>query len=233
MTVVSTDDMIENAVHIGHRVRKWNPRMKPYIFDEVNGIHFFDLEKTKKHLETVLEFLRKTVQDGKVILFVSTKPQTAELLPEVAKIHQFPYVTKKWFGGTLTNFETMKERIRYFKNLKEQRDTGEFEKYTKKERATLENEILKLENGLGGIQNLRKLPDVLFVVDAKRDLVSVKEAKKLKIPVVGICDTNSDPILFTHFVPANDDAMRSLTYLLGKVAEVLKSTVPNAKPDKK
>ncbi|MDP2691145.1 MAG: 30S ribosomal protein S2 [bacterium] len=223
---ISVEEMIQNAVHFGHRTKKWNPNMKPYIYGQVNGVHLFNLEKTKERLETLLDYIRKLVEEGKTILFVSTKPQTAEMIPKMADLHGFPYVTKKWFGGVLTNFDTMKERIRYFKNLKEQKQTGEFEKYTKKEAVKLEKEIAKLENAIGGIQSMRRLPDAVFIVDGKRDLIAVKEAKKLRIPVIGICDSNAFPELYTHLVPANDDALKSLTYLLGKVEEVLKSVKP-------
>jgi len=225
---LSVEQMIQNAVHFGHRTKKWNPKMKTYIYGEVNGVHVFDLNKTLKHLEKMLDFLKQTVEDGKTILFVSTKPQTADLIPKLAATHDFPYVTQKWFGGLLTNFDTMKERIRYFKNLKEQQATGEFEKYTKKEASKFEKEIVKLENALGGIQNLRRPPDVLFVVDGNRDLIAIKEARKLRIPVVGICDTNADPDMYDYFVPANDDAMKSLTFLLGVVEETLKSVPKRA-----
>lgn len=227
---ITVEEMVQNAVHFGHRTKKWNPKMKPYIYGEVNGVHLFDLEKTKVHLEELLRYVKKLAEDGKTILFVSTKPQTTELIPRIAGLHDFPYVTKKWFGGLLTNFETMKDRIRYFKNLKEQQSTGEFEKFTKKEAVKLEKEIEKLENALGGIQNMRRLPDALFVVDGRRDLIAIKEAKKLRIPVIGICDSNAFPELYDIFVPANDDAMKSLTYLLGLVEETLKTVRPKAGP---
>lgn len=225
---ISVEELIQNAVHYGHRTNKWNPRMKPYLYSAVNGIHLFDLEQTQVQLEKLLEYLKKSVQDGKQILFVSTKPQTMEMIPEIAAIHNSPYVTKKWFGGLLTNFDTMKERIRYFKNLKEQQATGELEKFTKKEQVKMLKEINKLEGALGGIQNLRRPPQVLFVVDGKRDLIAIKEARKLKIPVVGICDSNADPEMYDLMVPANDDAMKSLTFLLDLVKETLAS-VPSAK----
>lgn len=225
---ITIDEMLANAVHYGHRATKWNPRMKPYIYSEINGIHLFQLEKTKDHLEKLLEYIKRIIEEGKTILMVSTKPQTAEMIPRLAEIHDFPFVTKKWFGGTLTNFDTMKERIRYYKNLKEQQETGEFEKFTKQERVNLEKEIEKLGNALGGIQGMRRLPEALFIVDGKRDLIAIREARKLKIPVIGICDTNADPLLYDLFVPANDDAMKSLQYLLGKVEEIFK-LVPKRK----
>lgn len=220
---ITVEQMMQNAVHFGHRSKKWNPKMKAFIYGEVNGIHVFDLNKTKDRLEKLLDYMKKTVEEGKTILFVSTKPQTTQTIERIAALHDFPCVTKKWFGGLLTNFDTMKERIRYFKNLKEQQATGEFQRYTKKEASKLEKEIAKLENALGGIQNMRRLPDALFVVDGKRDLIAINEARKLKIPVIGICDSNADPDLYTLLVPGNDDAMKSLNYLLGQVEEVLAS----------
>lgn len=219
---VTIEEMIQNAVHFGHRTKKWNPKMKRYLYGEVGGVHIFDLKRTQEHLEKLLAYIKKTVEEGKTILFVSTKPQTAEMIPKIAGIHAFPYVTKKWMGGLLTNFDTIKERIRFFKNLKEQQETGEFAKYTKKEALKFEKQIESLGLALGGILTMRRVPDVLFVVDAKRDLIAIREARKLKIPVIGFCDSNADPELFTHFVPANDDAMKALTFLLGKVEEVLK-----------
>lgn len=220
---ITIEDMIANAVHFGHRVNKWNPKMKPYIYGQVNGTHLFNLNKTKTHLEALLKYMKKAVEDEQTILFVSTKPQTTEMINNIADLHDFPRVTQKWFGGLLTNFETMKDRIRYFKNLKEQQETGEFEKFTKKEAVKLEKEILKLENAIGGIQSMRKLPQILFVVDGKRDMIAIKEARKLRIPVIGICDSNADPENYDLFVPANDDALKSLNYILGKVEEALKS----------
>lgn len=225
---ITVEDLLANAVHFGHRTNKWNPRMKRYIYGAVDGVHVFNLEKTKEHLDQLLEYLKKVVAEGKTILFVSTKPQTSELIPRLAGHHESPYVTKKWFGGTLTNFDTMKERIRYSKNLKEQKATGEFGKFTKQEQSKFEKEIEKLSAALGGIENMRRLPDVLFVVDGKRDLIAIKEAKILKIPVVGICDSNADPLLYDLFVPANDDAMKSLQYLLKSVEEALVS-IPKKK----
>ncbi|MDP3976351.1 MAG: 30S ribosomal protein S2 [bacterium] len=220
---ISVEEMIKHAVHFGHRRNKWNPKMKPYIYGEVNGIHFFDLEKTVKKLQELLDYLKEAATLGKNILFVSTKPQTMEMITRIAKIHNSPCVTKKWLGGLLTNFDTMKERIRTFKNLKDQKEAGEFAKYTKKEASQFQKDIEKFETALGGIQDMRKIPDVLFVVDGHRDLIAVKEARKLRIPVVGLCDSNADPDLYTIFVPANDDAMKSLTYILGLVEEVLTS----------
>lgn len=220
---VTVEEMLQNAVHFGHRTKKWNPKMKRYLYGQVGGVHIFDLKKTADHLERLLQYVKKIVEEGRTILFVSTKAQTSDMIPKIAGIHGFPYVTKKWMGGLLTNFDTIKERIRYYKNLKEQQETGEFAKYTKKEALKFEKKIESLGNLLGGILTMRRLPDALFVVDGKRDLIAIQEARKLKIPVIGFCDSNTDPFLYTHFVPANDDAMKALTFLLGKVEEVLKA----------
>lgn len=228
---ITVEELLKNAVQYGHRTNKWNPKMKSYLYGQANGVHVFDVEKTKDQMEKLLELVKQTAMEGKQILFVSTKPQTLELIPELAGIHGHPYVTNKWFGGLLTNFDTMKERIRYFKNLKEQKETGEFEKFTKKERVTFEKEIEKLENALGGIENMRRIPALLFVVDGKRDLIAIKEARKLKIPVVGLCDSNSDPDMYDLMVPANDDAMKSLNYLLGLVKETLASVPAQKRKD--
>jgi small subunit ribosomal protein S2 len=223
MTMISAEELSKNAVQYGQRTMRWNPKMKPYIYGQANGIHIFDLQQTATKLTELLQYLNEGLVHGKTILFVSTKPQTALLVPEVAKAGGFPFVTKKWFGGLLTNFETIKERIRYYKNLKEERDTGGFDKFTKKEVAKKEKEITKLEAALGGIENMRRVPDVLFVVDCKRDMTAVKEARTLGIPVVGFADSNADPDMMDIFVPCNDDSPKALNYLMGLVKQVIQN----------
>jgi small subunit ribosomal protein S2 len=220
---VTVDDLKNNAVHFGHKTSRWNPKMKRFLYGKAAGVHIFDLEKTLIHLNELLEFLKGVVQKGQTVLLVSTKPQTATIIQELAQKTNNPYVTAKWFGGTLTNFDTMKERIRYYKNLVEEEETGGLEKYTKKEVAKKSKEVVKLAAGLGGISNMRRLPDVVFVIDSKRDKIAVTEARKLKIPVVGFCDSNADPDLLDVFVPANDDALKSLNFLMGLVEGVLMS----------
>lgn len=221
---VTIEDLKAHYVQFGHRTQKWNPKMKRYLYGSAGGIHIFDLAKTAKAVQELVEYLQKAAQHGKTILFVSTKPQIAARIQEIAERTNNPYVTNKWFGGLLTNFDTMKERIRYYKNLLEERDTGGFDRFTKKEIAQKNKEIAKLQTALGGIVNLRRLPDVLFVVDAHRDEIAVKEARKLKIPVAGFVDSNCDPDLVDVKVPANDDALRSLTFLLGLVEQALLTT---------
>jgi small subunit ribosomal protein S2 len=218
---VSVEDLKANAVQFGHKTARWNPKMKRYLYGTASGVHIFDLNKTLEHLNELLEYLKTASSHGKTILFVSTKPQSAGLIQDLALKTGNPYVTKKWFGGTLTNFDTMKERIRYYKNLVEERETGAFDRFTKKEVAQKNKEIEKLASALGGITNLRRVPDVVFVVDAKRDKIAVNEAKKLGVPVVGFCDSNADPDVLDVFVPANDDALKSLMFLIGLVEKAL------------
>lgn len=215
--------MFDAAVHIGHRTHKWDPRMKRYIHGEKNGIHLINLEKTAEFLERALTFLAKCAAEGKTILFVSTKPQATKLIEDAARECRAHYVVAKWIPGLITNFGTIKTRIRYLSDLKEQEASGEFEKYTKKEAAKLKKVIEKLQTSLGGVQNLTSKPDVVFVVDILRDKIVVKEAKRLGIPVVGIVDTNADPTSVDYPIPGNDDAIKALTFFVGKVKETIKS----------
>lgn len=224
MTNSEIQIMFKNAVHIGHRTQKWNPQMKKFIHGEKNGIHIINLEKTVQYLEKALDFLSRTVAEGKIVLFVSTKPQSVKLLRDVAKECNMPYVVTKWIPGLLTNFPTIRGRIKYLASLKNQQKNGEFEKYTKKEAAKLLKEIDKLQTALGGVETMTDVPDAVFVLDTVRDKIIVKEAKKLHIPVVGIVDTNADPMLIDYPIPGNDDAIKSLTYLLEKIKDaILKS----------
>lgn len=213
--------MFENAVHIGHRAHKWNPRMKKFIHGEKNGIHIINLEQTVKYLAKALEFLAKMASEGRTILFVSTKPQSIKLIEETARTCRMPYVVGKWIPGLLTNFATLKSRIKYLADLKDQKDKGEFAKYTKKEASKLGKVIDKLQIAFGGVENVTSKPDAVFVVDTVRDNIVVKEAKKLRIPVIGIVDTNSDPTVIDYPIPGNDDAMKSLIYFMGKVKEAI------------
>lgn len=217
MPTIDINEMLKAAVHFGHKTQKWNPKMKPYIYGAHEGIHVFDLEKTKQHLESALDFLKRTVSQGKTVLFVSTKAQAANLIVDAAKETNMPYVVHRWMGGLLTNFATIKQRIRYLKKLKNDEKAGEFEKYTKKEASQLRKSIEKLETTLGGVSNLDSLPHVIFLTDVIRDKIVVREAKKVKIPVVAIVDSNADPDDIAYPIPANDDAVKSLTYLIDLV----------------
>lgn len=217
MTKQECQTMFENAVHIGHRAQKWNPRMKKFIYGERNGIHIINLEKTVECLEQAVEFLGKLSSEGRTLLFVSTKPQSVKLLEELANDCNMPYVTSKWIPGLLTNFNTVKTRIKYLADLKAQEAGGEFEKYTKKEIAKLKKTMDSLELTLGGVQTLKDKPDAVFVVDVVRDHIAVSEANKLGIPVIAIVDTNADPTPISYPIPGNDDAVKSMVYFFNKV----------------
>lgn len=213
--------MFDNVMHIGHRTQKWNPLMKEYIYGEKNGVHIINLEKTLERLEKAIQFLSKMSNEGKTILFVSTKPQSVKLLEDLATSVNMPYVTTKWIPGLLTNFSTVKLRIKYLRDLKEQEAAGEFEKYTKKEASKLKKTIDQLQLSLGGVENVKSTPDAIFVVDTVRDTIVVKEAIRLGIPIVGLVDTNGDPTIVNYPIPVNNNALKSLTYLFGKVKESL------------
>ncbi len=220
-TKTDFQQMFDNGIHIGHRRHKWNPRMKRYLHSERNGIHIIDLEKTVKFLKDALSFVSKAVSEGKTVLFVSTKPQSVSLIETSANNCSMPYVNSKWIPGLLTNFSTVKSRIKYLADLKEQKATGDFDKYTKKEAAKLNKTIAKLENSLGGVQNMKVKPDVVFVIDVVRDNIVVQEARKLGIPIVGIVDSNSNPDEINYPIPGNDDAITSLTFFIEKMTEVI------------
>ena len=214
--------MFENGVHIGHRTQKWNPKMKKFIFGEKNGVHLIDLERSFDCLEKALAFLSKLSTEGKRILFVSTKPQSLKMVEDVAKSCNMPYVISKWIPGLLTNFGTLKTRIKYLTDLKRQEETGEFEKYTKKEAGKLKKTIEKLEGSLGGVEGMMSLPDAIFVIDSVRDFIAIEEARTLHIPVVAITDTNADPTMVDDPIPGNDDAVKSLEFFLGQIQGILK-----------
>lgn len=217
-------EMFDNAVHIGHRTQRWNPRMKPFLYGENSGVHIINLEKTVEKLEVALTFLAKIAAEGRSVLFVSTKPQSITLLEESARDAGMPYVTTRWIPGLLTNFSTIKTRIKYLRDLKERESAGDFEKYTKKEASTLRKTIDKLEVSLGGVQEITQVPDAVFVLDVVRDSIAVMEAKKIGIPVIGIVDSNADPSKIDYPIPGNDDALKSLIYLVGKISETIKAS---------
>ncbi|MDH5597137.1 MAG: 30S ribosomal protein S2 [Candidatus Peregrinibacteria bacterium] len=221
MSDISLKDMAASAVHFGHPTARWNPKMKPYIYGSRNGIHIFDLKITAKKLVEALEFMNRMAKDKKEILFVGTKQQCRKLLNEIKEETGMPIVTDKWIPGLLTNFKTIKERIDYFKQLKEDDAAGRLSKYTKKEQNKLRKKIQDLSVSLSGVENMRGRPDVVFVSDIVRDNIAVTEAKKLGIPVVGIVDTNADPDKVDYPIPGNDDAIKSLEYILGLAKEAV------------
>lgn len=215
------NEMLKQAVHFGHYTNKWNPKMKKYIYSHRSGVHVFDLHKTMKEFDKALKFLQDQRKQGKNILFVSTKQQATPMVTETAIDLDLPYVTYKWIPGLLTNYKTVSKRISELKKLKRMKADGDFDMYTKKEASKLDKKMLKLEQALGGVEKLDKVPDVLFVIDVVRDFIAVKEARKIGIPVVAILDSNADPDFVDYPIPGNDDAIKSLTYILAKVKEAL------------
>lgn len=214
-------EMMDAAMHFGHQTQRWNPKMKPFLYGSKNGIHIFDLEKTSVYLDRALEFLKQASASGKTVMLASTKPQAARLIMEAAKAAKMPYVVNKWMPGLFTNFSTIKKRIKYFNDLLDQEKSGELEKYTKKEISRIKKELVKLQDAFGGVRELDRLPSIVFVADVVRDRIIVKEANKMKITVVAIADSNADPDGVDFPVPANDDAISSLTYVVGKVKDAL------------
>jgi small subunit ribosomal protein S2 len=221
MTIPSEKDLMSAACHLGHPREKWNPKMAPFLYGTRKGIHIFDLTKTMHNLERVCHELQKLQTEGKTILFVSTKQQSIPLIEEMGELLHQPVVTKKWIPGLLTNWPTLKRRIQYYLDLRRSFQTGEVEKYTKKEQTELRKGMMKLDAALSGVAHMTGLPQAMFIVDAVRDNVAVLEAKKLGIPVFGICDSNADPDLFSAFVPANDDAVKSIELILRTVLNAM------------
>lgn len=216
-------EMLEHAVHFGHKTTKWNPRMKKYIFTERSGIHIIDLEKTAQKLETAMEYLTKASSQGARMLFVGTKPQSFAIVQSVAQNCGQYYIIKKWVPGFLTNFSTIKTRVKRLRDLKTQKTESDFEQYTKNERSKMLKEIEKLEDAFGGVEELKDLPQLLVISDASRDAIAVSEAHKLGIPVVAIVDTNANPDLITYPVPGNDDAMKSIKFFFTKFQDAIKA----------
>ncbi len=230
MSIPSPKDLIDAACHFGHRKEKWNPKMKKMLFGIRRGVHIFDLEKTHEALKKACEQLRALQKSGKTILFVSTKLQSLQPIERVSKALGQPVVTKKWVPGLLTNWSTIKNRIRYYLDLQQSFKTGEVEKYTKKEQTALRKELAKLDAGFSGVSSMKGLPDALFVVDAVRDHVAVLEARKLSIPVYGMCDSNADPDNFKVFIPCNDDALKSIDLILSTVEAELSGAKDEKEP---
>jgi small subunit ribosomal protein S2 len=211
--------LLEAGVHFGHQTRRWNPKMRPFIFAERNGIHIIDLAQTRERLDAALDFVRETVARGDVVLFIGTKKQAQEPVAQEATRAGMPYVNKRWLGGMLTNFVTIRKRIGLLDQLEARQQSGDFERLPKKEAAKLQEELNRLQAMLGGIRKLKRLPAAVFVVDPHREQIAVVEANKLEIPVIGTGDTNVDPDQLDYIVPANDDAIRSIRLLCSLVAD--------------
>ena len=225
--MVSLDDkeikeMFESGLHFGHRHSKKHPKMEPFIYGVRNTVDIIDLLQTKEYLKKALDYLKKKKKENALILFVGTKILARALIKELADEIKMPYVTERWLGGALTNFEIISKRVEYMKETETKKEKGEFKKYKKKERVIINKNLERIEKKMGGLRNLTKLPDVLFVVDVDKEKLAIKEAREKGIPIVGICDTNGDPTLIDYPILANDDAISSLKYILDKVEKSLK-----------
>ena len=219
MAQITMKQLLEAGVHFGHQTKRWNPKMKPYIFGARNGIYIVDLQKTVRYFKTAYQFIQDTVASGEKILFVGTKKQAQDsILEESVRADQY-YVNNRWLGGMLTNFATIKQSIDRLKKIEAMAADGTIEQYTKKEALQLEREREKLEKNLGGIKNMAKLPAAVFIIDPNKEAIAVKEANKLGIPVVAVVDTNCDPDNIDYIIPGNDDAIRAIRLFASKMAE--------------
>jgi small subunit ribosomal protein S2 len=212
MTVVTMRELLEAGVHFGHQTRRWNPKMKPFIFQERNGIYIIDL---------ALTVVKQLAREGRVILFVGTKKQAQDVVREEAERAGTFFINQRWLGGTLTNFATIQKRIARLRELENMKLQGDFERLPKKEVAKLQDEMNRLERFLGGIKDMHRLPDALFIVDPKKERIAVLEARKLKIPIIAVIDTNCDPDEIDYPIPGNDDAIRAVKLMVGKIADAI------------
>ncbi|MCB0223430.1 MAG: 30S ribosomal protein S2 [Anaerolineae bacterium] len=213
--------LLEAGVHFGHRTRRWNPKMKRYIFTERNGIHIIDLQQTMKRLDEAYELVKNTVSSGGVVLFVGTKKQAQESVAQEAARCGMPFINQRWLGGTLTNWRTIRQRIDYMLEIERQQARGEFARLTKKEALMREREINRLNHRMGGLRDMRRLPNLLFIVDVRRDTIAVKEANILGIPIIAMVDTNCDPDPIDYVIPSNDDAIRAIKLMNSTMASAV------------
>ena len=219
MTSTLVRQLLDAGVHFGHQTKRWHPKMKRFIFGSRAGIYIIDLEQTEQHLKTACDYLESVAAKGQQILFVGTKKQARPLLEAEAQRTQMPYVVNRWLGGTMTNFQTIKRNIDRMRELRKQKADGFFERISKKDAKRLGRQLERLEESFAGLADLDRLPGCLFVVDTKREEIAVKEANRLNIPIVAICDTNTDPDVVTYPIPGNDDAIRSIKLIISIVAE--------------
>lgn len=221
MSVVSMKELLEAGVHFGHRTRRWNPKMRPYIFTERSGIHIIDLQQTLQHLNDYAAMVRDVIAKGGTILFVGTKRQAQATVRQEADRCGMPYINQRWLGGTLTNWVTIKQRIDYLLQMERRVDAGEFRTLSKKEQLDIEREIEKLNKRIGGLKTLRRLPEMIFIVDINTEDLAVMEANKLKIPTIAMVDTNSNPDLVDYVIPSNDDAIRAVKLIVSVIADAV------------
>ena len=240
MAVVAMKQLLEAGVHFGHQTRRWDPRMAEYIFQARNGIHIIDLQKTSKKLDEAYEFMKEQAEEGKTILFVGTKKQAQECVKEAAEKSGMFYVNERWLGGTLTNFKTIRKRIERLTQLETMEQDGTFDVLPKKEVVLLRKEMEKLNKNLGGIKEMTGIPDIIFLVDPKKEHIAVQEARKLNIPIIGLVDTNCNPNDVDYVIPGNDDAIRAVKLITdvmanaiieGKQGESLETEEVSAEPE--
>jgi len=213
--------LLEAGVHFGHQTRRWNPKMAPFIYMDRNGIHIIDLQQTVTRLNEAYKFVERLAAEGGTLLFVGTKKQAQEAVAEEAKRCGMYYVNQRWLGGMLTNFQTIQLRIRYLRDLEARRDRGDFERLPKKEVQRLQDDIARLERTLGGIKDMRRLPNAIFIIDTRKERTAVLEARRLEIPIIALADTNCDPDEMDYPIPANDDAIRAVRLLSSKIADAV------------
>ena len=222
MSNLDKEEMMQAGLHLGHRTSKLHPKMEDFVVGIKNTVHVIDIEKTEEYFKRALEFIESLVKEKKVFMIVGTKPPLRNLIKTKAKEAKLPYVVGRWLGGTFTNFEVLSKRVEYFKSLKEKKEKGEMAKYTKKERIKMNKEMADLETKFGGVENLTKLPNAVFLCDLVKDKLALKEAKEMGVKIVGISDTNADISSIDFPIPANDDAISSVSYILDKIIEVIK-----------
>ena len=219
--IPSIEQMLKAGMHFGHRTSKWHPKMKPYIFTSRNGVHIINLVKSRQMLGVAIDFIEQFSAENKTILFVGTKIQVKDKIKKMAIEIKMPYVTEKWLGGSLTNFTVIKKMITKYNTLISDKESGKLSKYTKKEQLDFDREIIRLENKVGGLKNLKKVPDAIFIWDIKNEKTAVTEAKKKNIPIIAICDTNVNPDGIKYIIPSNDDATKTVKLLLNYVKEAI------------
>lgn len=215
---ISLEELLEAGCHFGHQGRRWNPKMKPYIFAKKEGVHIFDLEKTAAGLVAAMNFVRELALGKKPVVFIGTKRQASAIIKDEAGRANLPYVNSRWLGGTITNWEEIKKRIGRLADLETKKQKGDFKHYTKKENVLIDREIVKLERFLGGLRDLKELPAAIFVVDVRKEIAAVREARKAGIPVMALVDSNADPDLVDYVIPGNDDAVRSIRLIVSQLA---------------
>ncbi len=221
MSIVSLQELLESGVHFGHQTRRWNPRMSPYIYTARNGVHIIDLVQTAQLMEDAYQYLRSESEKGRKVLFVGTKRQAAGIIAQEAARCGAYYINQRWLGGMLTNWETIKKRVEHLKELERLEESGALAKRPKKEASVLRHELEKLQKYLGGIKTMRRVPDIVVIIDQRREYNAIKECQKLGIPIVAMLDTNCDPSPVDVPIPANDDAIRSIKLIIGKLADAI------------